>query len=115
MAAFANPSRVPASESRLAEHGRDRVARVLHGHIQQLLVAAKLQAAAPAGRQQNEGLKSSVRLVSDLIDLSFANVGDKEQVVWILMALEAWPRLWISAIVGRCNYRNVEAGILDVL
>jgi IS1 family transposase len=42
-------------------------------------------------------------------------VGDKEQVVWILTALEVWSRLWISVIVGRRNYRNVKAGILDVL
>jgi PAS domain S-box-containing protein len=58
-----------ASELTLAEQReRQRIAKVLHDHIQQLLVAAKLQAAALVSRQQNEDLKSSVRLVSDLID-----------------------------------------------
>jgi len=58
-----------ASELTLAEqHERQRIAKVLHDHIQQLLVAAKLQAAALVSRQQNEELKSSVRLVTDLID-----------------------------------------------
>jgi PAS domain S-box-containing protein len=58
-----------ASELTLAEQReRQRIATVLHDHIQQLLVAAKLQAASLVSRQQNEELKSSVRLVSDLID-----------------------------------------------
>jgi IS1 family transposase len=42
-------------------------------------------------------------------------IGDKDQVVWIMTALEVWSRLWISVIVGRRNYRNVKAGTLDVL
>jgi len=58
-----------ASESMLAEQReRQRIAKVLHDHIQQLLVAAKLQAAVLVNRQQNEELKTSARLVTDMID-----------------------------------------------
>jgi transposase-like protein len=42
-------------------------------------------------------------------------VGNKEHVVWILTALEVWSRLWITVGVGRRNYRNVKAGIRNVL
>ena len=42
-------------------------------------------------------------------------VGEKGRVIWVLTTLEVWSRLWISALVGRRNFRNVKAGILNTL
>ncbi len=66
---LANNLRELASElTRTEQRERQRIAKVLHDHIQQLLVAAKLQTNALINRQQSERLKTSVRLISDLLD-----------------------------------------------
>jgi CheY-like chemotaxis protein len=47
---------------------RQRIANVLHEHIQQLLVAAKMQTSILVNRQSSELLTESARLVADLLD-----------------------------------------------
>ncbi len=42
-------------------------------------------------------------------------VGAKEQVIWVLTTLEVWSRLWVSAVVGRRNFRNIKRVILNTL
>ncbi|HUV12505.1 MAG TPA: hypothetical protein VMY18_02615, partial [Acidobacteriota bacterium] len=42
-------------------------------------------------------------------------VGAKKEVTWILTTLEVWYRLWVSAVVGRRNFRNVRELLLDTL
>lgn len=67
--ALADQLRQLASELILAEQReRQRIAKVLHDHIQQMLVAAKLQISVLAQRQQNEQLKGAAESVSSLID-----------------------------------------------
>lgn len=67
--ALANQLRELASELTLAEQReRQRIAKVLHDHIQQMLVAAKLQTAALVNPRRNEDSNKCVRLVNDLID-----------------------------------------------
>lgn len=62
-----------AAELTLTEQReRQRIAKVLHDHIQQILVAAKLQNSTVINRQQNDAVKASARLVSDLIDQTIA-------------------------------------------
>ncbi len=70
---LADQLRELASELTLTEQReRQRIAKILHDHIQQMLVAAKLQAAALINWQQNEHLKTSVRLVTEMIDQTIA-------------------------------------------
>jgi IS1 family transposase len=42
-------------------------------------------------------------------------IGAKKQMTWVLTTLEVWSRLWVSAAVGRRNFRNIKAVILDTL
>jgi hypothetical protein len=44
-----------------------------------------------------------------------AFVGNKDQVVWILTIIEVWSRLWISAVVGNRNFKNIKIGILTAI
>ena len=41
--------------------------------------------------------------------------GAKERVIWVLTTLEVWSRLWVSAVVGRRNFRNIKRVILNTL
>ena len=41
--------------------------------------------------------------------------GAKERVIWVLTTLEVWSRLWVSAVVGRRNFRNIKGVILNTL
>ena len=41
--------------------------------------------------------------------------GAKERVIWVLTTLEVWSRLWVSAVVGRRNFRNIRRVILNTL
>ena len=41
--------------------------------------------------------------------------GAKERVIWVLTTLEVWSRLWVSAVVGRRNFRNIRRAILNTL
>ncbi len=41
--------------------------------------------------------------------------GAKKRVIWVLTTLEVWSRLWISAVVGRRNFRNIKRVILNTL
>jgi PAS domain S-box-containing protein len=62
-----------ASELTLAEQReRQRVAKVLHDHIQQMLVAAKLQTSALMNRQSSEDPTASAKLIYDLLDQTLA-------------------------------------------
>ncbi len=40
-------------------------------------------------------------------------VGTKKRVIWVLTSLEVWSGLWISAVVGPSNFRNVKGVILN--
>jgi IS1 family transposase len=42
-------------------------------------------------------------------------VGAKKQVTWVLTTLEVWSRLWVSAVIGRRNFRNIKAVIHDTI
>ena len=42
-------------------------------------------------------------------------VGTKKQVIWVLTTLEVWSRLWISVVIGRRNFCNIKALILNTL
>jgi IS1 family transposase len=42
-------------------------------------------------------------------------VGAKKRVIWVLTALEVWSRLWVTVIVGRRNFCNIKAVILNTL
>jgi len=66
---LASQLRELASELTLAEQReRQRLGKVLHDHIQQMLVAAKLQASILVNRQSSESLTASARLVYELLD-----------------------------------------------
>ena len=41
--------------------------------------------------------------------------GAKKRVIWVLTTLEVWSRLWVSAVVGRRNFRNIKGVILNTL
>ncbi len=41
--------------------------------------------------------------------------GAKKRVIWVLTSLEVWSRLWVSAVVGRRNFRNIKRVILSTL
>lgn len=72
--ALASQLRKLASDLTLAEQReRQRIAKVLHDHIQQMLVAAKLQTAALINRQQNDDLRASAKLVTDMIDQTISS------------------------------------------
>ena len=36
-------------------------------------------------------------------------------MIWVLTTLEVWSRLWVSAVVGRRNFRNIKRVMLDTL
>ena len=42
-------------------------------------------------------------------------VGAKKRVIWVLTTLEVWSRLWVCAVVGRRNFRNIKRVILNTL
>ncbi len=46
---------------------RQRIAKILHDHIQQLLVAAKMQTSTLLNRQPNEDLESTAKLVYEML------------------------------------------------
>ncbi len=67
--ALADQLRELAAELTMTEHReRQRLAKVLHDHVQQLLVAAKLHAGMLVSRQPDENLAASARLVNDLLE-----------------------------------------------
>ena len=41
--------------------------------------------------------------------------GAKKRVIWVLTTLEGWSRLWVSAVVGRRNFRNAKRVVLDTM
>ena len=41
--------------------------------------------------------------------------GAKKRVIWVLTTLEVWSRLWVSAVVGRRNFRKIKRVILNTL
>ena len=41
-------------------------------------------------------------------------VGAKKRVSWVLTSLEVWSRLWVSARVGRRNFRSIKRVILNI-
>ena len=42
-------------------------------------------------------------------------IGVKKRAIWVLTSLEVWSRLWISAEIGRRNFRNIKRVMLDTL
>jgi signal transduction histidine kinase len=63
--------RALASELTLTEQReRRRLAKVLHDHLQQLLVGAKFQAAVLGRRSDDEGVKKKAREIEELLDES---------------------------------------------
>ena len=42
-------------------------------------------------------------------------IGAKKRVIWVLTTLEVWSRLWVSAVVGRRNFRNIKGVMLNTL
>ncbi len=78
-------------------------------------VARWLESAATyAARFNDRMLKGFVirELQADEIR-TFAGV--KKRVIWVLTTLEVWSRLWVSAVVGRRNFRNLKGVILNTL
>ncbi len=62
-----------ASELTLAEQReRQRIAQILHDHIQQMLVAAKMQAGALMHHQSSEDRESAMRLICAFLDQALA-------------------------------------------
>ncbi len=71
--ALASQLRELASDLTMTEQReRQRLAKVLHDHIQQMLVAAKLQTTMLVNRQPTESMAAAARLVSELLDQSLA-------------------------------------------
>ena len=87
-----------------------RIKRMAWGTIARWLESA----AAYAARFNDRMLKGFLihELQADEIR-TFA--GAKKQVIWVLTTLEVWSRLWVSAVVGRRNFRNIKRVILNTL
>lgn len=54
------------------ERERRRIAQMLHDHLQQLLVAAKFSAGTLSGHSGDEGVRSGLKEIVDLLDQSIA-------------------------------------------
>ena len=71
--ALASQLRELASELTLSEQReRHRIAKALHDHIQQLLVAAKLQTSTLLNRQADEDLAATAKLVYEMLGQTLA-------------------------------------------
>ncbi len=53
---------------RTEQRERQRLAKILHDHIQQMLIAAKMQTTVFLNRHQNESVATSARIIHDLLD-----------------------------------------------
>jgi PAS domain S-box-containing protein len=60
--------RLAGELSRVEEHERRRLARVLHDHLQQLLVGAKFSISMLRGQVHDDGLRQSLTQVNDLLN-----------------------------------------------
>lgn len=58
--------------SRAEEHERQRLARILHDHLQQLLVGARFSISLLRGQVHDDGLRQSLTQVNDLLNDSIA-------------------------------------------
>ena len=78
-------------------------------------VARWLELAAKCAERFNSRMLNGFVIRELQADEIRSFVGAKKRVTWILTTLEVWSRLWVSAVVGRRNFRNVRELLLDTL
>lgn len=62
--------RLAAELTQAEQHERRRLAKILHDHLQQLLVAARLSIGLARGRTRDDGLREALAQVDDLLNQS---------------------------------------------
>jgi len=67
-----------------------------------------------AGEFNDQNLKGP-ELIELQADEIWTFAGTKKKPMWIFVAIEVWPRLWISKVVGSRNYCNIKTLLNQVI
>ena len=78
-------------------------------------VARWLESAATYAARFNDRMLKGFLIRELQADEIRTFAGAKKRVIWVLTTLEVWSRLWVSAVVGRRNFRNITRMVLDTL
>ena len=78
-------------------------------------VARWLELAATYAARFNDRMLKSFLIRELQADEIRTFAGSKKRVIWVLTTLEVWSRLWVCAVVGRRNFRNIKGVILNTV